>query len=98
MSIWKMSGGGPWGGGPWGGPPRGGNGQTPRGRGPQPPNIEELLRRSQDQFRRLMPRGGGGGRGIAYIALAVIAIWLASGLYLVLPDRQGVVLRFCRYV
>src|SRR6476646_3993519 len=98
MGIFNMSGGGPWGGGPWGGPPRGGNGQTPRGRGPQPPNIEELLRRGQDQFRRMMPGGIGSGRGIAYIVLAVIALWLASGLYRVLPDEQGVVLRFGRYV
>jgi len=89
-----MSGGGPWGGGPWGGPPRGGNGQTPRGRGPQPPNIEDLLRRGQDQFRKLMPGGVGSGRGIIYIVIAVVVLWLASGLYRVLPDEQGVVLRF----
>src|SRR5216684_5751714 len=98
MGIFNMSGGGPWGGGPWGGPPRGGNGPPPRGRGPQPPNIEELLRRGQDQFRRMMPGGIGSGRGIAYIVLAVIVLWLASGLYRVLPDEQGVVLRFGRYV
>ncbi len=97
MGIFKMSGGGPWGGGPWGGPPRG-NGQTPRGRGPQPPNVEELLRRAQDQFRRLMPGGFGSGRGIIYILLAVVVLWLFSGLYRVQPDEQGVVLRFGRYV
>jgi membrane protease subunit HflK len=98
MGIFNMSGGGPWGGGPWGGPPRGGNGPPPRGRGPQPPNIEELLRRGQDQFRRMMPGGIGSSRGILYIVLAVIVLWLASGLYRVLPDEQGVVLRFGRYV
>jgi modulator of FtsH protease HflK len=98
MGIFKMSGGGPWGGGPWGGPPRGGNGPTPRGRGPQPPNIEDLLRRGQDQFRKLMPGGVGSGRGIVYIVLAVIALWLATGFYRVQPDEQGVVLRFGRYV
>jgi modulator of FtsH protease HflK len=98
MGIFNMSGGGPWGGGPWGGPPRGGNGQTPRGRGPQPPNIEELLRRGQEQFRKLMPGGMGSGRGIVYIVIAVIVLWLASGLYRVLPDEQGVVLRFGKYV
>src|SRR5260221_5870869 len=96
MGIFNMSGGGPWGGGPWGGPPRG-NGPTPRGRGPQPPNIEDLLRRGQDQFRRMMPGGVGSGRGIGYILLAVILLWLASVLYPVLPDEQGVVLRFGRY-
>jgi membrane protease subunit HflK len=98
MGIFNMSGGGPWGGGPWGGPPRGGNGQAPRGRGPQPPNIEDLLRRGQDQFRKMMPGGVGSGRGIIYIVIAVVVLWLASGLYRVLPDEQGVVLRFGQYV
>src|SRR5258708_24722097 len=93
-----MRGGGAWGGGAWGGRRRGGKGQTPRGRGPQPPNIEDLLRRGQDQFRKLMPGGVGSGRGIVYIVIAVVVLWLASGLYRVLPDEQGVVLRFGQYV
>jgi membrane protease subunit HflK len=97
MGWYNQSGGGPWGGGPWGGPPRGGNGQSPRGRGPQPPDFEELLRRGQDQLRRLMPGGVGSGRGILYIFLAVVVLWLASGFYRVLPDEQGVVLRFGQY-
>ncbi|HZS84874.1 MAG TPA: FtsH protease activity modulator HflK [Stellaceae bacterium] len=100
MGSYHQSGGGPWGGGPWGGPPRGG-GQPPRGRGPQPPNIEELLRRSQEQFRRWFPGGsrGGGNRRNLYVLIAgaAVALWLASGFYRVLPDEQGVVLRFGRY-
>jgi membrane protease subunit HflK len=97
MGWYNQSGGGPWGGGPWGGPPRGGNGQSPRGRGPQPPDFEELLRRGQDQFRRLMPGGIGSSQGILYIFLVVVALWLASGIYRVNPDEQGVVLRFGQY-
>src|SRR5260370_33533583 len=97
MGVFNMSGGGPWGGGRWGGPPRG-NGPTPRGRGPQPPNIEDLLRRGQDQFRRMMPGGVGSGRGIVYILLPVIVLWLATGLYRVLPDEPGGGLRFGRSV
>src|ERR1051326_8477559 len=96
MGSYHMSGGGPWGGGPRGGPPRG-NGSGPRGRGPQPPNIEEMLRRGQDQLRRVMPGGFGSGKGILYILLAVIVIWGLTGLYRVLPDEQGVVLRFGKY-
>jgi membrane protease subunit HflK len=98
MGSYEQSGGGPWGGGPWGTPPRGG-GQPPRGRRPQPPNFEELLRRSQDQFRRWLPGGSGGGRrGLFAIAAAVVVgLWLLSGLYRVQPDEQGVVLRFGRY-
>src|SRR5580704_964768 len=77
-------GGGGGGGGPWGGG-RGGNGSgPPRGPGPFPPNFEDLLRRGQDRFRRLLPGGYGAGAGIAIVVLAVIAIWLASGFYRVL--------------
>jgi membrane protease subunit HflK len=96
MGSYKMSGGGPWGGGPWGGPPRG-NGTPPRGRSPQP-NIEEMLRRGQDQFRRLMPQNFGSGKGVLIIIAALVLLWLASGIYRVLPDEQGVVLRFGKYV
>ena len=42
-----------------------------------------------------VPRGRfTGGRGLALIGLAVVALWLASGIYRVQPDEQGVVLRF----
>jgi modulator of FtsH protease HflK len=104
--IWKSEGGGPWGtgprggggGGPWGGG-RGGNGSGgptgPRGpRGPQPPNFEELLRRSQDRFRRVFPGGAGMGTGILIVVIAIVVLWLASGIYRVLPDEEGIVLRF----
>src|ERR1700748_2367039 len=97
MGWCNQSGAGPGGGGPWDGPPRGGNGQSPRGRGPQPPDFEELLRRGQDQLRRLIPGDIGSVRGILYIFLVVVALWLASGIYRVLPDEQGVVLRFGQY-
>lgn len=50
--------------------------------------------------------GGGGflggffssGRGLATLALAVVALWLATGVYRVQPDEQGVILRFGAYV
>jgi membrane protease subunit HflK len=35
-----------------------------------------------------------GGRGLALLGIAVVALWLASGIYRVEPDEQGVVLRF----
>jgi membrane protease subunit HflK len=98
--IWQSQGGGPWGSGPRGGGPWGGNrggGPTPRGRGPQPPDFEELLRRGQDRFRRVLPGGFGTGTGIAVVAIAIVVIWLASGFYRVLPDEVGVVLRFGAY-
>ena len=89
-------GGGPWGGGggrggpnPWGRPPGG---------GPQPPNIEEILKRGQERMRRVMPGGFGSGKGLALVGLVILAIWGASGFYRVQPDEQGVVLRFGAWV
>lgn len=82
---WQSGGGGR---GPWGGRPGG---------GPQPPDLEELVRRSQEKFRGLFSGGGGGTpgrRGILLVGLVLVAIWLASGIYRVLPEEQGVVLRF----
>ncbi len=100
--FWKSQGGGPWGSGPRGGGPWGGNrgsggGSGPRGRGPQPPDFEELLRRGQDRFRRVLPGGFGTGTGISVVVLGILVIWLASGFYRVLPDEVGVVLRFGAY-
>jgi modulator of FtsH protease HflK len=83
------------GGGPWGG--GGGGGQTPWGRGPQPPNIEEMLRRSQDRLRRFFPGGKGRGRGILIVVAALVVLWIVSGFYRVQPDEQGIVLRFGAY-
>jgi membrane protease subunit HflK len=102
--FWQSQGGGPWGtgprgGGPWGGGDRGnGGGPGPRGRGPQPPDFEELLRRGQDRFRRVLPPGSfNNRRWIAIGALVIIGGWVASGIYTVDPDQVGVVLRFGAY-
>ncbi len=99
--FWQSQGGGPWGsgprgGGPWGSGNRGnGGGSGPRGRGPQTPDFEELLRRGQDRFRRVLPPGGfSGRRWIAGIAIVVVVVWVASGIYSVAADEVGVVLRF----
>ena len=82
--AWNPQGGqGPWGGGP---------------SGPQPPDIEEMLRRSQDRLKRFMPGGLGTIRGIVLAILAVAAIWLASGFYKVQPGEQGVVLLFGKFI
>ena len=84
---WQSGGGG---GGPWGRGPGGGR----RGGGqPPPPDLEEMLRRGQDRFRRWMP-GLRGVRGLILLLLVVIGIWLLTGFYRVEPDEQGVVLRW----
>ena len=80
--------------GPWGQGPVGGGGQG----GVQPPDLEDLLRRGQDRFRGILPGGIRGSRGIALIVLVLVLLWLGSGVYRVLPDEQGVVLRFGEWV
>ena len=102
--------GGPWGGG--GGNrgsgddrrPLGGGRRPPEG-GPQLPEIDELVRKGQDQLRVLMGGRGGGGRGgadgggqgpqfgkgtIGLAALGAVALWVFSSLYTVKPEEQSV--------
>jgi modulator of FtsH protease HflK len=93
---WSNQGGGPWGTGGGGG--KGPWGSGPQQSGPTPPDLEEFLRRSQDKLRRVLPGGNLGGKGLALIALAAIAIWGLSGFFRVEPDELGVVLRFGKYV
>ena len=86
------------GGSPWGAPP-GGGGDNGSGRGPTPPNIDEIIRNIQKNINRFMPRGGSSGGKPLILAIVIIAlIWVASGLYRVLPDEQGVVLRFGKFI
>jgi modulator of FtsH protease HflK len=113
--------GGPWGGGndkkgggrgPWGGGGGGDDRGGGRGPGGQPPvpDIDEIVRKGQEQLKILMggrrgaPRGpsgsgpgGGGGigrRGIGLIALALFAVWLLMSFYTVRPEEQSVELTF----
>ena len=91
--TWSSGGGGGGERGPWGRSPGGGGGRRGGGGQPPPPDLEEMLRRGQDRFRRWMP-GLRGGRGLILLLLVVIGIWLLTGFYRVEPDEQGVVLRW----
>ena len=90
---WSNQGGGPWGSGgggkgPWG------SGQQPSGGGSSPPDLEELLRRSQDKLRTVLPGGGLGGKGVFLLLIGALAVWGVSGFYRVDTNEYGVVLRF----
>ncbi|MCH7831298.1 MAG: FtsH protease activity modulator HflK [Proteobacteria bacterium] len=85
---WKTPGGGD-GQGPWGG-----GGPS----GPTPPNIEEMLRRGQDRFKKFLPSGCGSVRGLVLIVLVVAALWAGSGFYRVQPGEQGVELLFGKFI
>ena len=66
---WNNQSGNNNGGGPWGRGPSGGSGGNP------PPDLEELLRRSQDRLKRFMPSGRGlTGAGLVIIALGIAVI------------------------
>ena len=80
-------GGGGWkGGGPWG--------QGPSGSGPSP-DLEELLKRSQDRLKQAMPGGGLSGGVLALIILvALLFIGFFAFTVQIQPNQQGVVLRF----
>ena len=113
-------------GGPWGGSGnrggsdndnRGGGGQRPSGGGNQPPQmpeIDEIVRKGQEQLRVLMGgRGGGTGRGsdggglpggginrttVGIGILALVALWLFASLYRVDTSEQSVELLFGDYI
>ena len=85
------------GGSPWGSPPGGGGGNG-SGRGPRPPDIDEIIKNIQNTIKKFLPGGSkSGGKSIGLVLIILGFIWLASGLYRVLPDEQGVVLRFGKY-
>ncbi|ADM09863.1 putative membrane bound protease protein [Parvularcula bermudensis HTCC2503] len=94
--------------GPWGRPggQNGGDDRRPAG-GRQSPDLEELLRSGRERFRR----GGGGGSGsgggsdfklpsgptLGIAAVAIVLLWLLSGLYSLPPGARGVVTTFGNY-
>ncbi|MCA0906202.1 FtsH protease activity modulator HflK [Ruegeria marisrubri] len=110
--------GGPWGGGgsSGGGGNRGNNGdgrRPPEGEGPQIPEIDELMKKGQEQLRVLMGGRGGGGRGgnggqggggptftkgtILLGGVAALVLWGFASAYTVKPEEQSVELLFGRF-
>lgn len=105
---WNNQGGGPWGGGggggggngprgPWGQGPQGGGGG---GGGSQPPDLEELIRKSQERLKNVLPGGGGniGAKGIGLIVVLGIIVYALTGFYTVNQNEVGVNTVFGRHV
>ncbi|WP_297614714.1 FtsH protease activity modulator HflK [uncultured Roseicyclus sp.] len=100
--------GGPWGGGgSGGGGNRGDNGpggKPPRGSDPQIPELDEIVRKGQEQLRVLMGgrggrTGGGGGGGDFPVSprmiwavglIAALGFWAFNSFYTVRPEEQSV--------
>jgi membrane protease subunit HflK len=65
----------------------------------QPPNIDEIIANIQKKINQFFPGGKSGGSKPIILGLIILVfLWLASGLYRVLPDEQGVVLRFGKFI
>ena len=83
---------------PWGSTPPGrgsdGNGSGTR---TDPPNIDDVIKNFQKTINKFSG-GKGGPKPFLFGLLILLGLWAASGLYRVLPDEQGVVLRFGKFI
>lgn len=50
-----------------------------------------------DPFRKIRQLGAPGGNGLWLIAGGVVLLWMLSGVYIINPDEEGIVLRFGKY-
>ncbi len=78
---------------PWGGGGQGGGG----GNNNEPPDLDDLIRKAQDGVRDALPFNLGPGAVLGVAIIILLAIWLASGLYIVNPGEHGVVQRFGKW-
>lgn len=89
----QNGGGGGWkSGGPWGQRPSGGGGP-----GGSSPDLEEILRKGQDQLKKAMPGGGSGKVVWLVVILGLFGLWMLQSFYTVGPEEEGVVLRFGKF-
>ncbi len=89
---------GPWGGGKPSGGNGGGRGKKPQG-GKGQPDIELILKKGQSSFKKAVGGDGddNGLRPFIVIALGVLVMWFASGLYKVNTNELGIEMRFGKY-
>ena len=66
------------------------------GAGLQPPDLEDVIKKTKQRFGGKFPTKLPGGIGI--ILLFILIGWLATGFYIVGPDELGVVQRFGKVV
>tara|TARA_B100001996_G_scaffold12089_1_gene10126 strand:- start:6029 stop:7141 length:1113 start_codon:yes stop_codon:yes gene_type:complete len=86
---------------PWGSAPGGGGSDGKNGSGTrrEPPDLDDIIKNFQKLINNFLPGGkSSGGKPFVLGLIVLAALWALSGLYRVLPDEQGVVLRFGKFV
>ncbi len=84
---------------PWGSNPGGGSSGNGSGTRKDPPNIDDVIKNLQKTINKFSGGGkGGSSKPLFFGFLILVILWALSGLYRVLPDEQGVVLRFGKFV
>ncbi|MFL2889795.1 MAG: FtsH protease activity modulator HflK [Pelagibacteraceae bacterium] len=80
---------------PWGSGPSGGNGSGTRR---EPPSIDDVIKNLQKSINKFSGGKSSGKKPIFLGLIILVILWGLSGLYRVLPDEQGVVLRFGKFI
>jgi len=71
-----------------------------------PPDLDDVIRNMQNKLGGLFggkksddnkSSDGGGSLGLGLIAAVILVVWLFSGIYIIEPAEEGVVLRFGEY-
>ena len=83
---------------PWGSNPSGGSNGNGSGTRREPPNLDDLIKNFQKTINKFSGGRSGGSRPLILGLLILLVLYVGSGLYRVLPDEQGVVLRFGKFV
>jgi membrane protease subunit HflK len=83
---------------PWGSAPGGGSNGNGSGTRREPPSLDDLIKNFQKNINKFSGGKFGGSRPIILGLIVILGLYIASGLYRVLPDEQGVVLRFGKFV
>lgn len=82
---------------PWGSGGGNSGGGTGGPGGPIPPDLEDLLKKAQENMRRALPGGFGPTKIVGLVAVAALGLWLASGFYFINPGENAVITQFGKW-
>ena len=82
---------------PWGNGSGGGHGRGGGGGHHEPPDIDEVLRKAQENLREFFPSNFNGITIILLSILIIGGLWATSGFYIVNPGEHAVIQRFGKW-